>query len=120
MCRAQGKYTYREDMSPDEMAKVAMENYDPNFQSLVEGLFRKAACSRIEDSVCLKHVLARAANDILVGGFNFGTGSSREQAATALLHAGIKLLVCLVGHVYTRKTVMSSWPTLTCADCWEL
>lgn len=26
-------------------------------------------------------------------GFNFGSGSSREQAATALLHAGVKLVL---------------------------
>ncbi|KAJ3366374.1 mitochondrial Homoaconitase [Kappamyces sp. JEL0680] len=34
-----------------------------------------------------------AQNDILVCGFNFGSGSSREQAATALLHRGIKLVL---------------------------
>jgi homoaconitate hydratase len=28
----------------------------------------------------------------LVAGYNFGSGSSREQAATALLYAGIKLV----------------------------
>jgi homoaconitate hydratase len=28
-----------------------------------------------------------------VTGFNFGSGSSREQAATALLHAGVKLVL---------------------------
>ncbi|KAF9158783.1 mitochondrial Homoaconitase [Actinomortierella ambigua] len=64
-----GKYTYQDDIGPETMRKVVMENYDPEFASLV------------------------AANDILIGGFNFGTGSSREQAATALLSAGIKLLI---------------------------
>nr|KAJ3405589.1 mitochondrial Homoaconitase [Polyrhizophydium stewartii] len=51
------------------MAQVVMENYDPLFASMVHK------------------------NDILVGGFNFGTGSSREQAATALLHAGIRIVL---------------------------
>ena len=37
--------------------------------------------------------IASVQNDILVGGFNFGTGSSREQAATALLHRGIRLVL---------------------------
>jgi homoaconitate hydratase len=46
-----------------------MENYDPAFRSLM----RK--------------------DDLLVGGFNFGTGSSREQAATALRHAGIRAVL---------------------------
>jgi len=54
------EYTYREDLSREEMGKVAMLNYDPKFQSVArEG-------------------------DMIVGGRNFGTGSSREQAATAL------------------------------------
>ena len=58
-------YTYRDDMTPEMMAKVVMENYDPQFAS-------------------------RAQNgDIIVGGYNFGTGSSREQAVTCLKAKGI-------------------------------
>ncbi|KAI7816514.1 hypothetical protein BC939DRAFT_481948 [Gamsiella multidivaricata] len=64
-----GKYTYQDDIGPETMRKVVMENYDTNFASIVRP------------------------SDILIGGFNFGTGSSREQAATALLSAGIKLLI---------------------------
>ena len=60
-----GKYTYRDDFSPAEQAGVVMENYDPSFRELARP------------------------GDVLVSGFNFGTGSSREQAATALKHAGI-------------------------------
>src|SRR5664280_770822 len=62
-------YTYREDMTPAMMAKVVMENYDPTFSS---------------------HV---AAGDVIVGGSNFGTGSSREQAVTALKAKGIPLVI---------------------------
>ncbi|KAI9093101.1 mitochondrial Homoaconitase [Phlyctochytrium arcticum] len=64
-----GKYTYQDDISPTKMAQVVMENYDAQFAALVKP------------------------NDILVCGFNFGTGSSREQAATALLYAGIKVVL---------------------------
>ncbi|MFQ5789863.1 MAG: aconitase family protein, partial [Acidobacteriota bacterium] len=64
-----GKYTYIDDFGPEEQARVAMENYDPEFASLV----RKG--------------------DILVGGFNFGTGSSREQAVTALKYCGLQLVL---------------------------
>ncbi|KAF9351803.1 mitochondrial Homoaconitase [Mortierella sp. NVP85] len=64
-----GKYTYQDDIGPETMRKVVMENYDTNFAGMVRP------------------------NDILIGGFNFGTGSSREQAATALLSAGIRLLI---------------------------
>jgi homoaconitate hydratase len=62
-------YTYREDMNPDMMAKVVMANYDPTFASRVRP------------------------GDVVVGGFNFGTGSSREQAITALKCAGIPLVI---------------------------
>ncbi len=64
-----GKYTYIDDFTPQQQAGVVMENYDPEFGKLVK------------------------AGDILVGGFNFGTGSSREQAATALKYRGIALVV---------------------------
>ncbi len=64
-----GKYTYVDDFKPEDQAKVAMENYDPEFQKLVGN------------------------GDILVGGYNFGTGSSREQAATALKYRGIQLVI---------------------------
>jgi homoaconitate hydratase len=53
------KHTYRDDMSPEEMAAVTFENYDPNFNALYQK------------------------GDVVVGGLNFGSGSSREQAATA-------------------------------------
>jgi homoaconitate hydratase len=62
-------YTYREDMTPEMMAKVVMENYDPTFAQRTR------------------------AGDVLVGGFNFGTGSSREQAVTALKCADIPLVI---------------------------
>src|SRR5207244_8751738 len=59
-----GKWTYKDDMKPAEMAAVIFENYDPNFRSIAKP------------------------GDIIVGGKNFGTGSSREQAATALKYFG--------------------------------
>jgi homoaconitate hydratase len=64
-----GKYTYIDDFTPEQQAGVVMENYDPEFGKLVKE------------------------GDILVGGFNFGTGSSREQAATALKYRGIRLVL---------------------------
>ena len=62
-------YTYREDMTPEMMARVVMENYDPQF------------AERTREG------------DVVVGGFNFGTGSSREQAVTALKCKGIPLVI---------------------------
>jgi homoaconitate hydratase len=62
-------YTYRDDMTKDMMAKVCFENYDPQF----------AARSN--------------SGDVIVSGFNFGTGSSREQAVTCLKAKGIPLVI---------------------------
>ncbi len=62
-------YTYRDDLTPEMMAKVVMENYDPQF----------AARTR--------------SGDVIVSGYNFGTGSSREQAVTALKAKGIPLVI---------------------------
>jgi homoaconitate hydratase len=64
-----GKYTYQDDITAQQQAEVVMENYDPEFNNIA------------------------ATGDVLVGGFNFGTGSSREQAATALKHRGLRLVI---------------------------
>jgi len=62
-------YTYRDDVTRELMAQVVMANYDPEFA--------KKTC----------------AGDVVVAGFNFGTGSSREQAVTALQAKGIALVI---------------------------
>jgi homoaconitate hydratase len=62
-------YTYRDDMTSTMMAGVVMENYDPQF------------AARTQEG------------DVIVGGFNFGTGSSREQAVTCLKAKGIALVI---------------------------
>ncbi len=64
-----GTYTYRDDMTPAMMAKVIFENYDAGYAKNAR------------------------AGDVIVGGFNFGTGSSREQAVTSLKAAGIPLVI---------------------------
>jgi homoaconitate hydratase len=62
-------YTYRDDITPEMMAKVVMENYDPQFAERTHS------------------------GDVIVSGFNFGTGSSREQAVTCLKSKGIPLVI---------------------------
>ena len=61
-------YTYKE-LPREEMARVVMENYDPAFAGRTRP------------------------GDIVAGCFNFGTGSSREQAVTALQAKGIPLVI---------------------------
>lgn len=75
-----GKYTYQDNVPAATMAAVCMSNYDPHFSG--------------------------RPGDILVGGFNFGCGSSREQAATAILARQIPLVVAgSFGGVFSRNAV---------------
>ena len=86
-----GKYTYNESITPEEQAKVVMENYDKGF------------------SICASK------GDVLVGGYNFGTGSSREQAATALKYKGLSLVIAgSFSETYKRNAINNG---LLCIEC---
>ena len=86
-----GKYTYNDDMTPQQQAEVVMENYDPEFGKIAKS------------------------GDILVGGFNFGTGSSREQAATALKYKGIQLVVAgTFNETYKRNALNNGYLLIEC------
>jgi homoaconitate hydratase len=86
-----GKYTYNDDMTPQQQAEVVMENYDPDFVKIAK------------------------AGDVLVGGFNFGTGSSREQAATALKYKGIQLVVAgTFNETYKRNALNNGYLLIEC------
>ena len=79
-----GKYTY-EPLSNKEQAAHAMEDFDPDFSKSVE-----------------KH-------DIIVGGKNFGCGSSREQAVTCLKHAGIDAVIAAsFARLFYRNAINSA------------
>jgi len=87
-------YTYRDGMTPEMMAKVVFENYDP----------------------ALAGKLCRG--DVLVGGWNFGTGSSREQAVTALQAAGVALVIAgSYSQTYLRNAFNNGFP---CVESPEL
>jgi homoaconitate hydratase len=84
-------YTYKEGMTPEEMASVVMENYDPTF------------ARRTREG------------DILVGALNFGTGSSREQAATALKYKGIALVLAgSFSQTYLRNAYNNGFICIEC------
>lgn len=88
-----GKYTYQDDVPREKMAQVCMENYDSEFGSKTH------------------------AGDIIVSGFNFGTGSSREQAATAILARDMKLVVSgSFGNIFSRNSINNALLTLEIPD----
>ncbi|MCK4247148.1 MAG: 3-isopropylmalate dehydratase small subunit [Methanomicrobia archaeon] len=90
-----GKYVYT-IMDPDEMAKHAMEDLDPNFLNNVNK------------------------GDIIVAGKNFGCGSSREQAVTCLKRAGISAIIAKsFARIYYRNCINNGLIPVICKDASE-
>ena len=84
-----GKYLEMTD--PKEMAIHAMEGVDSNF---AEGV---------------------SPGDIVVGGRNFGCGSSREQAPLALKYAGVGAVVAeSYARIFYRNAINIGLPALEC------
>jgi 3-isopropylmalate/(R)-2-methylmalate dehydratase small subunit len=55
--------------------------------------------------------------DVIVAGHNFGIGSSREQAASALVHLGIVAVIApSFGGLFYRNAFNVGLPLLTCRD----
>ncbi|MCH7721972.1 MAG: homoaconitase [Bacteroidetes bacterium] len=88
-----GKYTYIDDFTPEQQAEVVMENYDPEFSKIAKK------------------------GDIIVGGFNFGTGSSREQAATSLKYKGIACIIAgSFSETYKRNAINNGFLVIECPE----
>ncbi len=77
--------------SPIELAKHALEGLDPNFPNKAK-----------------KGV-------IVVGGKNFGCGSSREQAPLALKYSGVKCVVAeSFARIFFRNAINIGLPVVEC------
>jgi homoaconitate hydratase len=88
-----GRLMY-EDLTQEQMAAAAMENYDPDFGNYLQD---------------------GASSPILASGSNFGTGSSREQAAQCLKYAGVTALIAQsYSATYTRNALNNGLPILEC------
>ncbi|MFQ6085797.1 MAG: 3-isopropylmalate dehydratase small subunit [Candidatus Bathyarchaeia archaeon] len=84
-----GKYLVLTD--PKELAKHAMEGIDPNFPP------------------------EKGDKLIIVAGKNFGCGSSREQAAIALKHAGVRCVIAeSLARIFYRNAINIGLPVLQC------
>src|SRR3989454_8012131 len=80
-------------MTPEEMAAVTFENYDPKFNTLYQK------------------------GDVVVGGLNFGSGSSREQAATALKFKGIPCVIAAsFSETYKRNAFNNGFGVFECPE----
>jgi homoaconitate hydratase len=86
-----GKHTYNDNLTPEQMAAVIFENYDPE----LKGMAQKG--------------------DVIVSGANFGTGSSREQAATALKYFGIPCVIAAsFSETYKRNAFNNGFVVFEC------
>ena len=90
-----GKYTYAL-LPPEEMAKHALKDLDPEFAKKVRP------------------------GDVIVAGRNFGCGSSREQAAACLKAAGLQAVVAKsFARIYYRNAINLGLPVLQSAEAVE-
>jgi 3-isopropylmalate/(R)-2-methylmalate dehydratase small subunit len=76
-----------------ELADHTLEDLDPKFASEV------------------------ASGDVIVAGFNFGCGSSREHAPLAINGAGVAAVIARsFARIFFRNAINTGLPILVCAD----
>lgn len=79
--------------SPEELAKHCMEDIDPAFASRVKP------------------------GEIIVGGANFGCGSSREHAPIAIQAAGVSCVIAAsFARIFYRNAINIGFPILECPE----
>ncbi len=87
-----GKYTYTVS-EPEEMPQYALEDLDPAFAGTVQ------------------------AGDIIVGGTNWGCGSSREQAVVCLSEAKLGGIIAKsFARIYYRNCLNNALPAIVCPE----
>ena len=78
---------------PSELAKHCMEDIDKGFAGSVQ------------------------AGDIMVGGWNFGCGSSREHAPVAIQASGISCVIAAsFARIFYRNSINIGFPILECPE----
>ncbi len=84
-----GRYLIKHD--PKELGSHAMENIDPTFAKRVKK------------------------GDVVIGGKNFGCGSSREQAPITLKAAGVSAVVAeSFARIFYRNSINQGLPVMAC------
>jgi 3-isopropylmalate/(R)-2-methylmalate dehydratase small subunit len=87
-----GKYTYTVS-DPKEMAQYALEDLDPRFSKEAK------------------------AGDVVVGGENFGCGSSREQAPISIREVGAAAIVAKsFARIFFRNAINAGLLVVTCRE----
>ena len=100
-------------------AWVLGDNVDTD--AITPGRYMKFGIAEIAPH-CLEGVLPEFARsvkpgDVVVGGRNFGAGSSREQAPAALKHLGVAALVAeSFAGLFYRNSLNLGLPAVVCAE----
>lgn len=98
---------------------------DIDTDALAPGAYMKLGIDGIAPH-CLERVRPEFAasvqpGDVIAAGPNFGIGSSREQAAAALVHLGVKAVIApSFGGLFFRNAFNLGLLLLTCADAERL
>ncbi len=91
-----GKYTYTLK-AKEEIASKALEDLDPTFAASV------------------------LPGDVIIAGRNWGNGSSREQAVTALKFCGVRAIIAeSFGGIYLRNCINQGILPIVCAGVREV
>lgn len=94
---------------------------DLDTDAIAPGRYMKSGIEEIA-SHCLETVNPEfskqaTAGDAVVGGRNFGTGSSREQAPEALKHLGVAVLIAeSFAGLFYRNAINLGLPAVACAQ----
>ena len=84
---------YLNTADPEELALHCMEDIDPNFVKKVKK------------------------NDLIVAGWNFGCGSSREHATLAIKEAGVGCVIAKsFARIFYRNSINIGMPILECKE----
>lgn len=87
-----GKYTYTLQ-APEEIRQHALEDLDPRFSQGVQQ------------------------GDVIIAGVNWGCGSSREQAVTALKWSGVSVIIAAsFSGLYFRNCINHGVHPIVCAE----
>jgi 3-isopropylmalate/(R)-2-methylmalate dehydratase small subunit len=106
---------------PQHAGRAWVFGDDLTTEALAPGRYMKFGIEEIAKH-CLESVEPRFARevrpgDVLVGGRNFGAGSSREQAAGALAHLGVAAVIApSFAGLFYRNAFNLGLPLLVCAE----
>ena len=81
---------------------------------------KKELATHCMEDIDKNFVHAVKAGDVMVGGFNFGCGSSREHAPMVIKESGISCVIAKTfARIFYRNAINIGFPILECAEAAE-